>query len=187
MDKHIQEFNEFLDRNVWIPIEAILNLREVTPSVDLAILSHLNAVPEFVSTCQGFRGKDKKKLSCASGNEYKYVEGIRSLIQLDPVSNGAREIEKAKFLYQNLRCQIAHSILAKKVVILTKPPRVNGNTVTEFGSGWMFRAEGTKPIEECDIEQFMIYVPSFYRQMRGGAERYIQGVRDGACTFVWPS
>ncbi len=185
MGTHIRAFSEFLDGTVWKPVEAILSLREVTPSVDLAILSHLNAVPEFVATCQGFRGKDKKKLGCASGNEYKYIEGIRRLIELDPIPNGTREIEKAKFLYQNLRCQIAHSILAKKVVILTEPPSVNGNKLSEFGSGWIFRAEGTKPIEECDIERLMIHAPLFYREIRGGAERYIQGVRDGACTFTW--
>lgn len=185
MGKNVKEFEQFLHQNVWSPIEAIKELREQNSPIDLVILSHLNALPEFIAKCQGHRGKDRKTLDCRSGNEYLYVQGIRSLIQLDPSPDSEREVAKAQFLYENLRCQIAHSILAKKVVILTEPPRMNIQIDGDFGSGWFFRADGNRPVEDCDIECFLLYLPAFYKQIKDGVNKYVQNVKEGKCELKW--
>ena len=186
MDSNVQEFKDYFDNNVWRPIDAILELRESILAIDLVILSHLNSVPEFIARCQGFRGKDRKKLYCRSGEEYLYVQGIRRLIKLD--DDCQREIEKAKFLYRHTRCGIAHSITAENTAILTDMPSLtfNGNKYNlSVQIGWVIKAENNKPPNECTLVSVMIYVPYFYAQIKEGVRRYIQNVEEGKCTLKW--
>jgi len=186
VDRNVQRFKDYFDNNIWRPIDAILELRENILPVDLVVLSHLNSIPEFIARCQGFRGKDRKKLRYRSSNEYLYVQGIRQLITLDPDSQ--REIEKAKFLYKHIRCGIAHFITAKNTIILSTTPslKLDDNEYNlQVQIGWMTKAENNKPPSKCELVRVMIYVPSFYEQIKEGVRRYIQNVEEGKCTLKW--
>lgn len=190
MGSNVQQFEQFLNQNLWSPIEAAMELREVNPSIDLVILSHLNAVPEFIAKCQGHRGKDRQQLGCQSGYEYLYVQGIRSLIELDSTPNREMEIKKAKFLYAKLRCEIAHSILAK-VIVLAEPPSMDIHLINddfqdnEFQLMWLFEKIDDKPFKRGDIARLLLYVPAFYQQVKDGVNTYLQNVKEGECELKW--
>ena len=112
------------------------------------------------------------------------------MIKLDPIPYSEMEIKKAKFLYAKLRCEIAHSILAK-VIVLHEPPSTDIHLISDdfndndFQLMWFFEKIDDKPFKRGDIARFLLYVPAFYGQVKDGVDKYVQNVKEGKCELKW--
>lgn len=165
---------------VFAPVDALLELADNGKLSKLAAycttLTILNGVPEFIARCCGETGSSPTIVDWnLSGKKYLYVYGIYrlDLISEDMMVTPNFE-EHAGFLYERLRCDIAHSIVSEKIQFYKD---MQGDFLGHFSfyasdpenEDWSFR----------EIAGFSCYLPNVYKKIREGVEMFITKVESG--------
>lgn len=162
-------FNEL----VFAPVEALLELANdgklSKPAAYCAILSILNSVPEFIARCHGEKGccptiEDWK----LKGKKYLYVYGIYKLGLISEEMMITPNFEDhAGFLYDRLRCDIAHSIVSGRVTFYPS------KDIGSFGYYPKECVNGHWSNEVGKIAVFTCNLRNYYMKLREGVEKYI--------------
>ena len=168
------------DELVFAPIDALLELANngklSKPAAYSATLSILNSVPEFIARCHGEKGCSPTITDWnLKYSKYLYVYGIYKLdlISQEIMITSSFE-DHAGFLYDKLRCDIAHSIVSGKVQFYKE---MQGELLGHFSYYANDPENGDKGVRE--IAGFNCYLPNVYMKVREGVEKYIAKIESG--------
>ncbi len=166
---------------VFAPVDALLQLADSSRLSKSAAysssLSILNSVPEFIARCHGENGSSPTVTDWnLKGKKYLYVYGI---YKLDLISEDMMVtsdfVDHAGFLYDRLRCDIAHSIVSGRVDFYKDTHRVLGDF--SYYANDLESEDWKNNVRE--IAGFTCHMPSLFRKIREGVEKYIARIESG--------
>ena len=165
---------------VFAPIDALLELANIgklsKPAAYSATLSILNSVPEFIAKCHGEKGCSPTITDWnLKHSRYLYVYGIYklNLISEEIMITPSFE-DHAEFLYEKLRCDIAHSMASGNVQFYKD---MQGEHLGHFSFYANDPDNGDFGVRE--IAGFSCYLPNVYKKVREGVENYIANIESG--------
>ena len=168
------------DELVFAPVDALLELANngklSKPAAYSATLSILNSVPEFIARCHGEKGCSPTITDWnLKYSKYLYVYGIYKLdlISQEIMITSSFE-DHAGFLYDKLRCDIAHSIVSGKVQFYKD---MQGELLGHFSYYANDFENGDYGVHK--IASFNCYLPNVYKKVREGVEDYIAKIESG--------
>ena len=165
---------------VFSPVEALLELVDIGGlsgiAGDSATLSLLNTVPEFLARCHGEDGNNPTVAEWGlEKKKYLYAFGVDKLGLINREDMRLQFADYARFLYGNLRNDIAHSIVSGKVNFYKEMQGEYGH----FSYYMKDYDEAFTSENIARIASFSCHVPTLYRKVREGVERFVMQVETG--------